>query len=315
MFNYIVRRIVQVIPTMIGVITLVFLIIRLVPGDPAALILGEYVTAEAVEELRQRLGLDLPIHVQYWEFLRGLVSGELGDSIMFRRPVFWLIARALPHTARLAFAAVTIGVLMGVPFGIIAAVKRNTKADISVLAFSMLGLATPSFWFALLAVYVFGGILGWFPIYGQGPPGWGISLETLSYLVLPAVSLGVRVWGSTARMTRSCMLDVLHQDYTRTARAKGLSELSVVYKHALRNALIPVITMVGLSIGALLGGSVLIETVFARVGLGKLLIDAVFGRDYPLVQACVAMFALFFLFVNLTVDLTYALVDPRIRYQ
>lgn len=314
MFNYVLRRILQMLPTLLGVVTLVFLIVRLVPGCPAALILGEYVTVEAIEDLRARLGLDEPIYRQYISFMGGLLHGDLGDSIMFRRPVFELISRALPHTTRLAFAAVTIGVVVGVPLGIIAAVNRNSVLDVGVLSFAMLGLATPSFWFALLAVYIFGGMLGWFPIYGQGPPGWGLSRETLHYLVLPAITLGVNGAGTTARMTRSCMLDVLQQDYTRTARAKGLGELTVVYKHALRNAVIPVVTVVGLSVGGLLGGAVLVETVFARVGLGKLLVDAIFGRDYPTVQACVAIFAVFFMAVNLMVDLTYAWIDPRIRY-
>ncbi len=302
------------LPTVLGVITLAFVLIHVAPGDPATLLLGDYVgvTPQVIEELRAHLGLGKPLPVQYVKYMTNALRGDFGRSFRTNQPVLREIAGQAPFTVALAMAGVALAVLVGVPAGILSGIRRNSAVDYVVTTISMLWLSSPSFWFAILLIYFLSYRLGWFPVFGAGTSGDWRSLAW--HLVLPAVAVGVRSAALIARMTRSSMLEVLQQDYVRTARAKGLGTAAIVVRHALRNAAIPVITIVGLDIAYLVGGAVVIETVFARPGLGKLVVDAIYARDYPMVQGAIMVFAFGILFVNLLVDLSYAVVDPRIRY-
>lgn len=315
MWNYIVRRLLITVPTLLGVLTLSFLMIRLAPGDPAELLLGDYagINGELLEQLRRRLGLDRPLHEQYLRYLTSVLSGDLGMSFRTNRPVFSEITSQLPFTLMLTGAGMFFALILGVPTGIISALRRNTWLDYLTTTFAMLWVSSPSFWFAVLLIYFFSYQLGWFPVFGAGDLGDWRSLAL--HLVLPAVAVGARSAALITRISRSAMLDVLSLDYVRTARAKGLAERRIVIKHALRNAAIPIITIVGLDVAYLLSGTVIIETVFSRPGLGKMVIDAVYARDYSAVQGGIIVFAVFVLLVNLLVDLSYSFVDPRIRYE
>ncbi|UCH26398.1 MAG: ABC transporter permease [Trueperaceae bacterium] len=314
MTSYIARRFLITIPTILGVITLAFLMIRLAPGDPAELMMGDYVgiSAEVLEDLRRKLGVDRPVHEQYVLYLTSVLTGDFGKSFRNNQPVLEEIASQLPFTFQLAVAGVVFAILLGVPAGVISALWRNSWIDYIATSVAMIWVSSPSFWFAILLIYVFAFMLGWFPIFGAGTPGDWRSLGI--HLVLPAIAVGARSAALITRITRSAMLDVLNQDYVRTARAKGVSEGGVVNKHAFRNAAIPIMTVVGLDIAYLLSGTVIIETVFSRPGLGKLVIDAIFARDFPSVQGGIVVFALIVLMVNLLVDVSYAVIDPRIRY-
>jgi len=311
---YLVQRLLVTLPTVLGVVTLAFLLIHIAPGDPAELLLGDYtgVTPQVLADLRMRLGLDRPMPVQYLTYVASVLRGDLGRSFRTNQPVLSEIVVQAPFTVVLAAAGVLLAILVGVPFGIVAAVRRNSPVDYLTTTVAMLWLSGPSFWFGILLIYFLAYKLGWFPVFGAGT--WGDWRSLLSHLVLPAVAVGVRSAALIARMTRSSMLEILHQDYVRTARAKGLTGRTIVYRHALRNAAIPILTIVGLDIAYLLGGAVVMETVFARPGLGKLVVDAIYARDYPMVQGAILVFAFGILIVNLLVDLSYALVDPRIRY-
>jgi peptide/nickel transport system permease protein/oligopeptide transport system permease protein len=302
------------LPTVLGVITLAFVLIHAAPGDPATLLLGDYtgVTPQVIVELREHLGLGKPLPVQYVKYMTNALRGDFGRSFRTNQPVLREIVVNAPFTIVLALAGVSLAILVGVPAGILSGIRRNTAVDYAVTTVSMLWLSSPSFWFAILLIYVLSYRLGWFPIFGAGT--WDDWRSLARHLVLPAVAVGVRSAALIARMTRSSMLEVLQQDYVRTARAKGLAGSAIVLRHALRNAAIPVITIVGLDVAYLVGGAVVIETVFARPGLGKLVVDAIYARDYPMVQGAIMMFAFGILFVNLLVDLSYAFVDPRIRY-
>ncbi|MGH2405842.1 MAG: ABC transporter permease [bacterium] len=311
---YLVQRLLATLPTVLGVVTLAFLLIHIAPGDPAELLLGDYtgVTPQVLADLRMRLGLDRPMPVQYLTYVASVLRGDLGRSFRTNQPVLSEIVVQAPFTVVLAAAGVLLAIVVGVPFGIVAAVRRNSPVDYLTTTVAMLWLSGPSFWFGILLIYFLAYKLGWFPVFGAGT--WGDWRSLLSHLVLPAVAVGVRSAALIARMTRSSMLEILHQDYVRTARAKGLTGRTIVYRHALRNAAIPILTIVGLDIAYLLGGAVVMETVFARPGLGKLVVDAIYARDYPMVQGAILVFAFGILIVNLLVDLSYALVDPRIRY-
>src|SRR3990172_9415213 len=311
---YLVQRLLATLPTVLGVVTLAFLLIHIAPGDPAELLLGDYtdVTPQVLADLRARLGLDRPLPVQYLTYVASVLRGDLGKSFRTNQPVMSEIVTQAPFTVVLAAAGVLLAILVGVPSGIITAVRRNSAVDYATTTVAMLWFWGRSFWFGILLIYFLSYKLGWFPVFGAGT--WGDVRSLLSHLVLPAVAIGVRSAALIARMTRSSMLEVLHQDYVRTARAKGLGYYAVVYRHALRNAAIPVITIIGLDVAYLLGAAVVIETVFARPGLGKLVVDAIYARDYPTVQGAIMVFAFGILVVNLLVDLSYALVDPRIRY-
>lgn len=309
--SHVLGRLARAIMTVFGALTIVFLSLRLTPGDPAQIMLGDYATPELVAQMRQQLGLDQPLPVQYVTFLGNTLTGNLGLSLAKKQDVSAIIAGAWPYTATLALAAMLVTCVVGVPLGALAALKRNTLADFAAMVISLLGVATPGFLMALLLIYVFSYWLGLFPVQGAGE-GRG-PLTGLHYLILPAVALGFQSAALVARTTRSALLAVLSEDYMRTARAKGLPERAVVRVHAFRNALVPVLAVLGLFFGQLLGGAAVAEIVFARPGLGKLLVDSILQRDYPLSQALISVFLLGVIAVNFLTDTLYGLADPRIR--
>jgi peptide/nickel transport system permease protein len=305
--RYVRTRLLAALPVLLGVSILVFSMLHLLPGDPAQIILGEAVTsAQDLARLRRELGFDAPLHVQYARFLGRALSGDLGRSLQSRRPVLDEILAQLPSTVQLTLAGLALAVVVGVVLGVAAATHRGSWADTLCMLLALGGLSMPAFWLGLMLIFFFALQLGWLPATGQGG---------LARLVLPALTLGYGAAGVIARLVRSSMLEVLRIEYVTTARSKGLAERRVVYRHALRNALIPVITIVGLQFGALLGGTVVIETVFARQGIGRLLVGAILYKDFPLVQGIVLFTASAYVLVNLLVDLGYALTDPRIRYE
>ena len=307
MLNYIRWRLLATVVVLLGVSFLSFMILHLVPGDPVQTALGQAgASSRDIERLREQLGLNDPILVQYGRFLTRAVQGDLGRSILSQRPVAQLIREQLPATMQLTVAGMSIAIVLGVIFGVIAAVRANTLVDTSVMVVATLGVAVPGFWFALLLIYMFAVIWPVLPATGG---------EGLNRLILPAATLGISASAVIARLTRSSMLEVLRQDYVLTARGKGLPERAIIVRHALKNALIPVITVVGLQFGTLLSGAVIIETVFARPGIGRLAVDAILGKDYPVVQGTVLVAATSYVIANLTVDLLYAFVDPRVRYE
>jgi len=301
------------IPTLWFIVTIVFFAMHLLPGDPAIAILGEYATAEALEAIREKLDLNRPLLVQYTFFLWNLVQGDLGTSLSNSKPVAMLILRMLPYSIELSISAIIISIIIGIPIGILSALKRNRFIDYIGRTFALLGFSTPSFYLGILLLIFFSLKLDLFPMIGGGDlDDFG---SRLSHLVLPAFSLGLVNASMIMRMTRSTLLDTLNEDYIQTARSKGLHELKVVYKHALRNALIPVIAVIGVYVGVTMGAAVLTEIVFNRPGIGKLLIGAVYDRDYPTIQGTLVVFAAFIAFVNLLTDLSYGITDPRIRYE
>jgi peptide/nickel transport system permease protein len=306
MIGYVVNRTLAAVVVVFGVSSLVFFMLHLLPGDAVTIMLSEF-GASAIEEqqLREQLGLTDPILVQYGRFLGNAVQGDFGTSLFSRRPVLPQIFEQLPKTLELAVAATVVGVLFGAFFGITAAVMRNTWWDSISMLISLLALSMPNFWLGLIFIFVFALNLGWFPVQGS---------DTLWHVVLPAFALGLSFAGLLARLFRSTMLEVLGQDFVRTARAKGVAERSVINRHALKNALIPIVTVIGINFGFLLGGSVIIEIVFARQGIGNLIIKAIFAHDFYLVQGGIIVTAALFVLVNLIVDLTYGILDPRISY-
>lgn len=322
---FLVRRLIALLPVLIGVSTVVFFILHLTPGDPAQLMLGDFATQEAVDQLREEMGLNEPLYVQYGLFLGDLAVGDLGRSITQRQPVTQLIGERLAATAELALVAMFFAIIIGLAAGVIAAARQNSITDYVTTAGSLLGISTPIFYLGLLLILLFSLQLGWFPASGRGPAlvtsigqlfqGNPEPLgQSLRYLFLPALTLGLSFAALLAKMTRNTMLEVLQKDFIRTATAKGLRRQFVIFKHALRNAGIPLLTIMGLQFSQLLGGSVLTETVFAWPGLGRLAVDAIFARDFPLVQGAVLTVALIFVLLNLLVDLCYGLLDPRVTY-
>ncbi len=306
MIGYILNRTLAALVVVFGVSSLVFFMLHLLPGDAVTIMLSEFgASAREEAELRDQLGLNDPMLVQYGRFLANAVQGDFGNSLFSRRPVLPQIFEQLPKTIELALAATIVGVLFGAIFGITAAVMRNTWWDSISMIVSLLALSMPNFWLGLIFIFVFSLNLGWFPVQGS---------DTLWHVVLPAFALGLSFAGLLARLFRSAMLEVLGQDYVRTARAKGVAERSVINRHALKNALIPVVTVVGINFGFLLGGSVIIEIVFARQGIGNVIIKAIFAHDFYLVQGGIIVTAALFVLVNLIVDLTYGVLDPRITY-
>ena len=298
------RRLLLLVPTVLGVLTLVFFLVHLIPGDPVEVMLGETASRADLVQLRADLGLDRPLGEQYARFLGGLVRGDLGRSFFYRKPVFAVIAAALPATALLAAAALAVALLIALPVGILAAVRRNRLTDRLALVGSLVGVSMPNFWLGPMLIILFSFRLGWLPVSGR---------EGAASLVLPALTLGTALSAILVRMTRASMLDVLGEDYLRTARAKGVGERTVIARHALRNALLPVVTIIGLQFGALLSGAVITENVFAWPGVGTLLIQAISARDYPLVQGCVLVISLCYVVVNFLTDALYAVIDPRVR--
>ncbi|TMA13436.1 MAG: ABC transporter permease [Deltaproteobacteria bacterium] len=305
MNRYLARRLLLFLPTLFGTLTLVFFLIHLVPGDPVEVMLGETASGTDKETLRHELGLDLPLWTQYTRFLSGLALGDLGRSLYEQDSVSRLVRARFPATLELTLTAMLLALLIAFPLGIIAALKRHSWTDRLSLLFSLLGLSMPNFWLGPLLIIVFSIELGWLPVSGRG---------TLAHLILPSATLGMAMAAILIRMIRSALLDVLHEDYIQTARAKGLSEQKVWLKHALRNSLLSVVTIIGLQFGTLLAGSIITETIFTWPGLGRLTIQAIQTRDYPLVQGCILVIATSYLLVNLMTDIVYRLVDPRITY-
>ena len=304
MHRYLIRRLLLTIPVLLGVATLVFSLIHFIPGDPAQAMLGEGAAPEDIAQLRQRLGLDRPLLVQYGSFLQGLARGDLGVSLRNDQPVLQQILERMPATAELAFASMAVAVVIALPLGIIAAVWRGTAVDHSAMTLSLVGISVPNFWLGPLLAIVFAVELGWLPVGGRG---------TLAHLVLPAVTLGAALAAILARMTRASLLEELREPYVLAARAKGVSRSRAVLHHALRNSLIPIVTILGLQFGVVLTGAVITETIFAWPGIGRLLIQSISFRDYPTVQGCVLLIAVTYVGVNLITDLTYGYLDPRIR--
>lgn len=350
MTRYIVRRFISLIPTLLGVTFVIFLLLRLIPGDPAVAMLGEHAAQENVERIREQLGLNRPLFLdrealkegdirgffdsQYIRFLGRLVRGDLGNSIHRRIPIANELKQRFPATVELALLSMIIAVLIGVPAGIISAARRNSLLDGVSMIGSLIGVSMPIFWLGLMEIMLFAVILHWFPIGSRLDhaielkvvtnfvlidsiiAGNGAALvDALKHLAMPALALATIPMAIIARMTRASMLDVLQEDYIRTAHAKGLRERVVLFRHALKNAFLPVITIIGLQAGNLLAGAILTETIFAWPGIGKWVYDAILGRDYPVVQGGTLLIALVFVFINLLVDLSYAFLDPRIHYE
>ena len=309
MHKYILKRLLMLIPVILGVTFIVFFILNLSPGDPAAMILGEQATAEALEMKREELGLNDPILVRYFNYMKDLLHGDMGVSYRNSISVWEQVIDRFPNTVVLAIAGILVALLIGIPLGILSAKKQNTIIDNISMVLSLIGVSMPNFWFGLLVVMLFSLKLGWLPSQGMGEG----FVPLLLSLILPALTLGTGAAGSIARMTRSSMLEVIRQDYISTARAKGVDERTVTFQHMLRNALIPIITAVGLQFGGLLGGAMLTETVFSWPGLGRLMVENIKSKDIPMVLGCVVFLATMFTIVNLVVDLIYAFVDPRIK--
>jgi len=305
MRTYLARRLAQSALTLLGTSVLVFVILRVLPGDPAKMLLPEGAPQSAVEALNRQLGLREPLHVQYAIFLQSVFRGDFGQSFQYRAPALRVVVERLPATIDLTLSAMALTVLFGVATGIVAAVRQGTGYDYAGTVVTVLGQSLPNFWLGIMLVLLFGVTLRWLPT--SGFQGW-------PHLILPAVTLAAYPTALVARLTRSSMLEILTQDYVRTGRAKGLTERVVVLSHALRNATIPVLTVIGLQIGTLLGGAVITESVFAWPGIGKLVVDAIFFRDFPVVQTILILSASIFVVINLLVDVLYTVIDPRIRY-
>lgn len=350
MSRYIIRRLVSVIPTLIGVTFVIFMFQRLVPGDPAVAMLGEHATQENVERIREQLGLNRPLFLdrealaegdlqgffdsQYIRYLERLAHGDMGNSIHRRVPVAETLGQRFPATLELSLFAMLIAITVGVPVGIISAARRNTWLDSVTMVGSLVGVSMPIFWLGLMEIMLFAVILQWLPAGGRLSTGVEITpithlylvdslltlnfpafKDALAHIIMPAVALATIPMGIIARMTRSSMLDVLQEDYIRTAAAKGLTEKVVLFRHALKNAFLPVITIIGLQAGIMLSGAVLTETIFSWPGIGKWVYDGILGRDYPIVQGGTLIIAIIFIVVNFLVDISYAMLDPRIRYE
>jgi peptide/nickel transport system permease protein len=306
MARYLVRRLILTVPVLLGVATLVFALIHLVPGDPAQTMLGESAAPEEVARLRTQLGLDKPLAQQYVLFVRGVLHGDLGTSFRYGTPVAREIRQRIPDTALLAVCAMAAAILFAIPLGILAAMFRGTAIDHAAMTIALAGISMPNFWLGPLLAILFAVKLGWLPVSGSG---------TAWHLVLPAATLGAALAAILARMTRASLLDELRELYVLAARARGLSRVRAVIRHAFRNSLIPVVTIVGLQFGAVLTGTIITETIFAWPGVGRLLIQAINFRDYPLVQGCILFISVTYVAMNLLTDLTYGWLDPRIRYE
>ncbi|MEO7274548.1 MAG: nickel ABC transporter permease [Vicinamibacterales bacterium] len=306
MLRYLIRRLLLTIPVLLGVATLVFALIHLVPGDPAQSMLGDGASPEEVTALRHSLGLDRPLLTQYWAFLGGAVRGDLGTSFRYGTPVAREIGVRLYRTLQLALAAMAVALLVAIPLGIVAAVFRGTYLDYAAMTAALAGISMPNFWLGPLLAILFSITLGWLPVAGTG---------TAAHLVLPAITLGAALAAILARMTRASVLEELRELYVLAARARGLSRTRAVVRHAFRNSLIPIVTIVGLQFGAVLTGTIITETIFAWPGVGRLLIQSISFRDYPLVQGCILFISITYVFVNLVTDLAYGWLDPRIRFE
>jgi len=334
MLAYFVRRILVLIPTLLGISIIVFLMLRITPGDPAELLLGERATEQALKEIREHLGLNEPLHVQYGMFLKRLMKGDLGETIWSRQKVWIEVKERFPATIELSVAALFISCFFGIIFGIISATRQYSIFDYLSMLGALIGVSMPIFWLGLVFMLIFSLHLGWLPLSGRLSVGidleiitnfyildsvltknWAALKDALWHIIMPAVTLSTIPMAIVARMTRSAMLEVLRQDYIKTAKAKGLSRFVVTFKHALRNALIPVVTTIGLQFGVALGGAILTETIFAWPGVGKWMFDAVMKRDYMVIQGGTLFIAALFVVINLAVDMLYAVINPRISVQ
>jgi ABC-type dipeptide/oligopeptide/nickel transport system permease component len=327
MGRYILQRLLHTLIVLFGVSLLLFILVHSIPGDPVLVILGTDATPDELERLRRLLGLDQPVHVQYVQYLGRLLRGQMGDSIFQHKPVVALIGERLPATVELTVAAMGVAIAGGLLTGMISAVRPYSLFDVAAMLLALFGVAMPVFWLGMLGILVFSLQLGWLPSFGRGEGVWnGIMVwfrfgdsddltRALSHLVLPSLTLGAFSTALISRLVRSALLEALGQDYVRTARAKGLRERAVVVAHALPNALIPVVTVLGLQVGALLGGAVIAETIFAWPGMGRLLIQSISQRDYPVLQGVVLVSAVIVSLINLGVDLAYAVLNPRVRYE
>ena len=306
MIRYISIRLLFALPALWLILTMVFLLAHIVPGDPVAQMLGEGARAEDLTQLRHALGLDLPLAVQYGRYLSGVLHGNLGESFRFQQPVLKVVAEHYPATLELAAVALLICALIGIPAGVLAAHKRGERTDHTVAVLTLFGLSVPNFALGPVLILLFSVVLGWLPVSGRG----GIS-----HLILPAFTLGAALAAILTRMVRTSVIEELSADYVRTARAKGVSESGVLFRHALRNALIPILTILGLQFGTLLAGTIVTESIFSWPGIGRLAVQAIGARDYPLLQGCILLIAVSYVFVNLFTDLVYAVVDPRVRFE
>ncbi|MEQ8757761.1 MAG: ABC transporter permease [Coleofasciculus sp. G1-WW12-02] len=336
MTHYIIKRLLNLLPVLLGITLLVFLFLHLIPGDPATVMLGERATPEQVEALREQLGLNQPLPLQYLTFINNLLHLDFGTSIISGIPIIDEIITRFPATFELSLAAMIVAVILGIPAGVLAAVYKNRPADNITMIGSLLGVSMPVYWLGLLLIYLFAITLNWFPPSGRISIEAGLSFQpitgfylldailkldinllqdVLSHLILPALTLGTIPLAILARITRSSLLEVLSQDYIRTARAKGIPERWVILRHGLKNALLPVVTIIGLQFGTLLGGAILTETIFSWPGIGSWIYEGILARDYPIVQGGVVVISIIFVLVNLVVDISYALVDPRIKYK
>ena len=306
MLHFLLRRLLLTIPVLLGVATLVFSLIHLVPGDPVQTMLGESAAPQEIAKVRAQLGLDRPLYVQYWTFLKGVGRGDLGVSLRTNEPVAQSIADRMPATIELAIAAMCLAVVIAIPLGIIAAVGAGTVVDYAATTLALAGISIPNFWLGPLLAIVFAVTLGWLPVSGTGTP---------AHLILPAITLGAPLGAVLARMTRASVIEELRELYVLAARARGVSRTRAVLRHAFRNSLIPIVTVLGLQMGAVLTGAVITETIFAWPGVGRLLIQSINFRDYPLVQGCILLIAVTYVAMNLLTDLAYGLLDPRIRYE
>ncbi len=311
--NYVIRRLLLVIPLLLGLSMIIFLLIHLAPGDPTTYFIPEEgLDTAARERIARHLGLDQPLHIQYYRWLVRAVQGDFGQSFGYGRPVVQVVMQRLPATLELQVAAISLSLILAIPIGVVSALKKYSTLDHGVTSFAFLGLSMPEFWFALMLMLLFSVHLGLTPVTGAGVgmPG----LHRIPYFILPTVVLGLRTLAWYARFMRSSMLDVIRQDYITTARAKGLSQRVVVYKHALKNAMLPMVTIVGMSLPRLIGGAVIVESIFAWPGIGRLMYDAVLRRDYPVLMALTTFTGAFVLVLNVVVDIIYAFLDPRISY-
>lgn len=308
MTSYIVNRLLLMIPVMFGVVTITFFLGRMVPGDPALAMAGQRASEEQLEMVRQQYGFDRPLYEQYFIYLYNLSRGDLGLSYDSHRPVATIIAERFPYTLKLAFSAMVVAIILGVTAGLLSALLPNTWYDRIAMVLSLVGISTPVFWLGLILIYIFSVQLNLLP-----PSGYGDG--SLRYLVLPAIALGTQSVAMLARMTRATMMEVLSEEFLRTARAKGMSPFFVIFKHAFSNAIIPVVTIIGLDFASYLSGSVLTEKVFSWPGLGRHVVTAISQRDYPVINGTVLLFAFIFILINLIVDVLYAYLDPRIRYE
>jgi ABC-type dipeptide/oligopeptide/nickel transport system permease component len=306
MTRYIVRRALLVLPALWLILTMVFLLAHIVPGDPVQQMLGEGARAEDLQQLRHTLGLDQPIGVQYGRYLAGLAHGDLGQSFRFQQPVLQTVLKHYPATLELAIVALLVCAAIGIPAGVMAAHRRGSGTDHAIGVLTLFGLSVPNFALGPVLILVFSVLMGWLPVSGRG----GIS-----HLILPAATLGAALAAILTRMVRTAMMEELSSDYVRTARAKGLPESAVLFRHAFRNALIPILTILGLQFGTLLAGTIVTETIFSWPGIGRLAVQAITSRDYPLLQGCILVIAVSYVFVNLLTDFVYAVVDPRIRLE